>query len=104
MIKAELKIRGKEFKVLVRERTWRKLIGDLSELTPWQRFKLLFWRKKNKMQIGETRHAEVMYYEHNTECDMCDKKSSCIIIKTLGTDCLCICIDCLENIVKESGL
>lgn len=47
------------------------------------------------------KHAEVLFYQ-DCECDMCDKHSLCVVLNTLGNDGLCICMDCLENIIKES--
>ena len=36
--------------------------------------------------MKENRHAEVIFYEKNKECDMCDEKNSSVVINTLGND------------------
>jgi len=47
------------------------------------------------------RLAEVLFYEEEKhECDMCDNVSDCVVIGTLGDDCLNICKECLEKIIE----
>jgi hypothetical protein len=48
------------------------------------------------------KHAEVLSYEEDAECDMCDsKKYETAIISCLGDDCIVICKKCLENILSK---
>ena len=48
------------------------------------------------------RHAEVLYYEDKMECDMCDSRdNTSVVIGSLDTDCICVCLDCLQKIINE---
>ena len=56
---------------------------------------------KREMRYMAGRLAEVLFYvEEKRDCDMCDKENHCVVINTLGNDCLNICKECLEKIVK----
>jgi len=45
MIKAKLELPdGKKIEVLIRERTYRKLKGDIHKLSFWEKLKVLFKR------------------------------------------------------------
>jgi len=56
---------------------------------------------KREMRYMTGRLAEVLFYEEEKhECDMCDNVSDCVVIGTLGDDCLNICKECLEKIIE----
>lgn len=48
-----------------------------------------------------SKQAKVLFYEDDNECDMCDKHSTVVIIETLDGDGLCICMDCLKEIIEK---
>ena len=53
--------------------------------------------------LGEgMRHAEFLYYQDDTECDICDNKSEVAIIMTINRNGLCVCLSCLKKIVEHS--
>jgi hypothetical protein len=51
------------------------------------------------MTTNKMRHAELLFYDKQ-ECDMCDKHSNVVIINTLGNDGLCVCLNCLKEIIR----
>jgi len=47
------------------------------------------------------RHAKLLFYEDERECDICDCKRPCAIIEDLIGNCSCYCLQCLQDIITE---
>jgi hypothetical protein len=52
---------------------------------------------------NDMRHANVLFYDDDVECDMCDGRNKVMAhIECLGGDVMVICTECLNKIVINS--
>jgi phosphoribulokinase len=52
---------------------------------------------------NKMKHAELLFYEYQRECDMCDSRDNVTaIIDSLCGDTSCICVECLSKIIRDA--